>query len=326
VSGLFEVALLAAVLLAASTWVVVVIAAPRSASRSGSARRRTLVGRAWLYAVVWVPPVVLLGALLPGLLGALIQWGDHCFTHGHHHHHLCLLHPPHATGDPRIWVLSVGLLVPAMLAWLGCAWRGLSLRRLARTLIATSRKTSQFEHAGVDVRVLDSDEPLALTVGFRVPTILVSSGLLTRASRSTLEVVLAHERAHVQRNDSRLAWLDRFAAALLPHAAAAPLLEQLALAREQFCDTAAAQHVGDPLLVARALTEVARLGMREPGVGVGVGMGSGALEARVLHLLEPPAPTRRAWLWPAVLLATLVLAGAGPLHGVVEHLITSLLH
>jgi Zn-dependent protease with chaperone function len=324
VSGLFEVALLAAVLLAASTWLVVVIAAPRSASRSGSARRRTLVGRAWLYAVIWVPPVVLLGALLPGLLGALIQWGDHCLAHGHHHHHLCLLHPPHATGDPRIWALTIGLLVPAMLAWLGSAWRGLSLRRVARTLVATSLEATQFEHVGVDVRVLDSEEPLALTVGFRVPTVLVSSGLLARVSGQTLEVVLAHERAHVHRHDSRLAGLDRFAAALLPRAVAAPLLEQLALAREQACDTAAAQHIGDPVLVARALTEVARLGMRVPKVGVG--MTSGALEARVLHLLEPPAPTRRAWLAPAVLLAALVLAGAGPLHGVVEHLITSLLH
>jgi Zn-dependent protease with chaperone function len=324
VSGLLEVALLAGVLLAASTWLVVVFAAPRSGSRSDSARRRTLVGRAWLYAVVWVPPVVLLGALLPGLLGALIQSGDHCLAHGHHHHHLCLLHPPHATGDLRIWALSIALLVPAMLAWLGCAWRSLSLRRLAQTLVATSREATQLERAGVDLRVLDSDEPLALTVGFRVPTILVSSGLLARVSGQTLEVVLAHERAHVRRNDSRMAWLDRFAAALLPRDVAAPLLEQLALAREQACDAAAAQQVGDPLLVARALTEVARLGMRVPEVGVA--MSSGALEARVLHLLEPPAPTPRAWLGPAVLLATLVLAGAGPLHGVVEHLITSLLH
>lgn len=319
--GLVEVASLAAVLLIAITWVVVGLFAPRVAASSASPLRRAVVARAWLYAVLWVPPLVLFAAFLPGLFAGLGEHGDHCLAHGHgHHHHLCLLHPPHATGHWLTWVAPLLVAIPAVAASLRWAWRDRWQRRLARTLVATSRP-SQF---GADVRLLDQSEALALTVGGPSPTILLSSGLLDRVSARVLEVVLAHERAHVSRGDIRLARLDRLVAALLPRAVAGPLLDQITLAREQACDAAAVERVGDPAVVARALTEIARLGMRPPATGVSVA--SGALEARVLHLLEPPLPTRRIWLLPSLVFAALVLAGAGPVHGAVEHLITFLLH
>jgi Zn-dependent protease with chaperone function len=320
-SGLHEIAILAGVLLVAITWLFVLLFAPRTSSGVRSPGRRALVARAWLYAVLWVPPLVLSASFMPGLFGLLIERRDHCLTHGHgHHHHLCLLHPPHATGHPLVWAACLGLALVFVSALLRCAWRGRSQRRLARALIATSRPSQ----LGARVRLLDCREPLALTVGVRAPMILLSTGLIELASARTLEVVLAHEHAHVARGDTRLAWLDRIAATLLPRSVAAPLLEQITLAREQACDAAAAQQVGDPVEVARALTEVARLGLCVPATGVS--MASGALEARVLHLLEPHAPTRHAWLMPALLILALVIAGAGPVHGAIEHLITFLLH
>jgi Zn-dependent protease with chaperone function len=264
---------------------------------------------------------VLFAALLPGLFGAWSEHGDHCLAHGHgHHHHLCLLHPPHATGHWLTWVAPLLVAVPAAVVLLRWMWRGRGQRRLARTLVATSRPSQ----LGADLRLLDRAEPLALTVGVRSPTILLSTGLLERVSARALEVVLAHERAHVARGDTRLARVDRLAAALLPRAVARPLLDQITLAREQACDAAAVERVGDPVTVARALTEIARLGLRAPATGVSVA--SGALEARVLHLLEPPSPTRQAWLVPSSVFVALVIAGAGPVHGAVEHLITFVLH
>jgi Zn-dependent protease with chaperone function len=320
VSGLHEIAVLAGVLLVVITWLIVSLLAPRSTFRTGSPGHRAFVARAWLYAVLWGPPVVLVASFLPGLFGMLIERGDHCLTHGHAHHHLCLLHPPHATGHPLIWAASSGLALVVSIALLRCAWRGRAQRRLARALVATSRPSQ----LGEGVRLLDCREPLAVTVGVRSPTILLSAGLIESATARTLEVVLAHERAHVTRGDTQLALLDRIAAALLPGSVAAPLLEQITLAREQACDAAAVEHVGDPVEVARALTEVARLGLCVPATGVSVA--SSALEARVLHLLEPPVPTRHGWVVPVLLLISLVVAGAGPVHGAVEHFITFLLH
>jgi Zn-dependent protease with chaperone function len=321
-SGLYEIAILAGVLLVAITWLSVSLLAPRGTSRTGSPAHRAFVARAWLYAVLWVPPVVLLASFLPGLFGLVIEQGDHCFTHGsdHHHHHLCLLHPPHATGHPLGWAAPLGLALMVAVVLVRCVWRGRVQRRLARALVASSRPS----RLGGDVRLLDCPEPLAVTVGIRTPTILLSTGLIEFASKPTLEVVLAHERAHVRRGDMWLARLDRLAAALLPRSVAAPLLEQITLAREQACDAAAVEQIGDPVEVARALTEVARLGLCVPATGVS--MASGALEARVLHLLEPPAPTRHGWATPVLLIVALVVAGAGPVHGGIEHLITFLLH
>ena len=321
-TGLIEVGLLAMAMLAMGTWVVVVLAAPRSLARESSPRRRAWIGRAWLYAILWAPPVVLLGALSPGLLAALGGHGDHCLTHGGgHHHHLCLLHPPHATGQASVWLACSLVLVPAAIALLRRTWLDRAHRRLARTLVDTSQPACLPAHP--DVRLLDQPESLALTVGLRRPTILVSSGLLERASPRTLEVVLAHERAHVHRRDAWLARLDRLVASLLPRRVAGPLLDELTLAREQACDMQAAAQVGDPLLVAQALTEVARLGLHAPDVGVA--MAASSLELRVRHLLDPPTADPRTWMLPAMLL-TVLLAGAGPLHGAVEHLVTFLLH
>jgi Zn-dependent protease with chaperone function len=324
-SGLLEVSILAGVLLAVITWLIVVSFAARSLARSGSPGRRAFVARAWLYAVLWVPPLSLLASFTPGLLGMWIEHGDHCLTHGGgHHHHLCLLHPPHATGHPLIWALPLSLAVPVAFVLLRCAWRGREQRRLARMLVATSRASQVGELQGANVRLLDRREPLALTVEARTPTILLSIGLLEHASERTLDVVVAHEHAHVTRGDLRWARCDQTAAALLPRGVAAALLEELTLARELACDAAAVKRVGDRVEVARALVEVARLGMRVPATGLSVT--SGALEARVLHLLEPPTPTRRSWLVPAALFTALMIAGAVPVHGAVEHLITLLLH
>jgi Zn-dependent protease with chaperone function len=309
------------VLLVAITWLIVCLLAPRTAG-AGTPGRRAFVARAWLYAVLWVPPVVLLASFLPGLFGMVVEQSDHCFSHGsdHHHHHLCLLHPPHATGHPLSWAAPLGLVLVVGIVLVRCAWRGRSQRRLARALVATSRPSQ----LGDGVRLLDCREPMAVTVGIRPPMILLSTGLIELATARTLEVVLAHERAHVRRGDTRLARVDRLAAALLPRSVAAPLLEQITLAREQACDAAAVEQIGDPVEVARALTEVARLGLCVPATGVS--MASCALEARVLHLLEPPAPTRHGWVAPVLLFSALVVAGAGPVHGAIEHLITFLLH
>ena len=316
-TGLVELLGLAGVLLAALTWIVVGLFAPRTVAAPQPSQ--ALAARMWIYAIVWAPALLLGAALLPGLLALLGQRGDHCLAH-EHHHHLCLLHPPHATGLGWTWLVPA-VVVGGVGVWLlGRAWLDRGPRRLARTLVATSRP-SPF---GPDVRVLDQPEPLALTVGISSPTILVSTGLLDQVGPTTLAVVLAHERAHVARHDTRKAWLDRVFTSLLPRELGAALLARLGLARELACDAAACEQVGDPIAVARALTEVARLGMRLPASGLSIV--SAALPARVRHLLDPRPPTRSAQCAPLVVVAALVLAGAGPLHGVVERLISFALH
>lgn len=320
--GLLEAGMLAGTLLAAATWVFVVLFAPGATANDGatSATRRLLVSRAWLLAPLWVPALLVASAMVPGVVAALAQHGDHCLLHGGHHHHLCFLHPPHTADNPVAWLVPLALFAPAAVLLGLCVRRALAEWRLARSLAATSRPSE----LGPDVRVLDRAEPLALTLGWLRPTVLISEGLLSRATQRGLEVVLAHERAHIERGDTRHALVDRLAASLYPRAVAGPLLARITLAREQACDALAAQRAGGPLAVAETLAEVLRLGMSAP-VG-SISVTSGAVESRVAFLLNPPAPERRWWIVLVIVVASLAAAGTGPVHTVVERLITFLLH
>ena len=78
--GFLEIAALASVLAIAATWLVVVLFARRPEDAAASPSRRAFSARAWLYAVFWVPPLVMLGALLPGLFGALTERGHNLQT------------------------------------------------------------------------------------------------------------------------------------------------------------------------------------------------------------------------------------------------------
>lgn len=320
--GLLEVGALAGTMLAAATWVFVLFFAPGPSApdAASSPTRRLLVSRAWLFAPVWVPALLVVSAMVPGVIGALAQNGDHCLAHGGHNHHLCLLHPPHAAESILAWLLPVSLLMPVVWVFLRSVFKVVAELRLARALVGMSRPSG----LGPDVRVLDQAEPFAVTVGWRRPAILVSEGLIRGVTQRGLDVVLAHERAHLERGDTRYALVDRLAARILPRAVGDPLLERITLAREQACDAIAARRAGGPLAVAETLAEIVRLGMRAPAVGVSVA--SGAVETRVEYLLSPPRKGRR---WPVVLIAVvaaLAAAGTGPVHTAVEQLVTLLLH
>lgn len=318
--GLLEVLLVAATLLAALTWAAVGLLAPRCAPEGGSARRRLLLARLWLHAPLWLPGVALLATLVPGVLGNMLGWGDHCLTHVDHHHHLCLFHPPHAARHVISWLVPLVLGLPVALMLGRGLWQARSWWRLTRTLVAASKPST----LGANVRLLERPEPVALTVGWWRPVILLSQGLIDQVKPGTLQIILAHERAHVARHDTRQALLDRFAASLLPRAARERLLRDVSLAREQACDAIAADQLRNPLQVAAALTEVARL--RMVALAPGLSVASSSIEARVLHLLHPEEDRwQRALLAPVTILMVL-MAGAGPLHTVVERLVSLLLH
>ena len=318
--GLLEVTLVVGTLLAVLTWVGVVFLAPSRAMGSSSPARRLIMSRLWLYAPLWVPLLILAAALIPGIVGVILDQSDHCLLADGHHHHLCLIHPPHAANHLASWLLPLTLIVPVALIFSRCGVRAWREWRLTQALVASSRPSS----LGQDVRLLDQPEPVALTVGWRRPTILLSIGLFDSVSPATLRVVLAHERAHITRADTWFALCDKFPAALLPSAVWHPLVREIALAREQACDAIAARREGGPLTVAAALTEVARLGMAAPAYGISVV--SSPLEARVTHLLHPPQESRRWMLMPFACVTVLLAAGLWPVHSLVEPLVSLLLH
>lgn len=298
--GLLQIALVSAMVLALITWSIVV------------ATRREPQSLGWWLAPWWAPFVVLLGALLPSL-GGVFGVADHCLAGpGHHHHHLCVLHPPHAASGPAPWWALLALSAWVVARMVRAANVARRQWRTGRQLAATARPST----LGDDVRLLDDEAPLALTID---RTIVVSRGLVERARPETLEVVIAHERAHAARRDGWRAAITHVLAAVYPRAVAARMQRALVEAREAACDDAAAALHGR-LQVAAALTEVARLRLSARGVSVA----AGSLEARVRRLLDPSPTTPRPTTWIA--LALLVLVGAGPGHEWLEKLVHVLVH
>ncbi|MBI2238462.1 MAG: M56 family metallopeptidase, partial [Actinobacteria bacterium] len=162
-----------------------------------------------------------------------------------------------------------------------------------------------------EVRVLTAQEPVAYTTGLIHPQTVVSTGLLQALDDRERAAVLAHERAHARRNHT----LALFAASLISRAfgfipSVRSSLTFVVTALEATADEVAARHVGDPLVVAQALTSLAKQGLQDPRTAPG--MATGNLTYRVRRLTRG-RPIRRSGplAGVAVLLAIASLAAQG---------------
>jgi beta-lactamase regulating signal transducer with metallopeptidase domain len=211
------------------------------------------------------------------------------------------------------------VLAPAAWVIASCANRGWTEWNLARTLNAISRP-SDF---GSDVRLLDRPEPVAITVGWRAPTILLSTGLVEELSQPSIDIIIEHERAHIDRRDTWFALIDRMAAGLLPRASGRALTSQILIAREQACDAIAAARTDGKQAVACVLDEVLRI---QSAPGAHKANTTEPIAARIDRLLHPPAPRCLAWASPLAFFALGLALGAGPIHAAAERVVGLLLH
>jgi len=268
-----------------------------------------------------LPALLLVVCFAPGLLGALGLSEDHCLLHPEHAH-LCLVHPG-------------AMLTPALAAWLGIGAVGLArlgleeagcVARARRWLVGFRGAT--VGHASGVVWIAAA-RPLSFVAGLLRPRIHVTTALARALPPSQLEAVLAHERAHVRRRDP----LARLAARALSRAqiprVRRALLAEHALACEQACDAAAAQCVGDPLVVAEAILAVERLISRDPAAAPveHPAFGESSVAERIEALLASEA---RSWAPAVISVATvaslLALAAlAGHVHHATEHVLGQLL-
>jgi len=280
-------------------------------------RHRAGVALAAAAAPSVVPTLLVLACLEPGLAGLAGWHRDHCLSHADHLH-LCVVHATAALHAP----------VATILVLAGAAF-GAVLGRGIRELVRTRRyvaalRCSAGPALGAGFRIVASAHPFSLATGLVRGEIWVSSALVAALSKEELDVVLMHERAHVERRDP----LRRAAAAALSFPlgprARRSVLSELALASEQACDEAAARSLGARLRVAEAILAAERLAgaaVRSTLAGLPA-FGGSAVRRRIASLLEaePAAPALLAPLRIAFFLAVgaLVLV-ADPLHHATEH-------
>lgn len=234
-----------------------------------------------------------------------------------HCHAACAPHVPAVLDDIIEWgALTWAALLGGSLLFFICT-RVLQARRLGQILNFVA------SGSGAAFSVVDSSEPLAVSMGLFRPKVLISNGLMQSVSRAELTAIVEHEQAHCRRRDN-LKKLLAFCGTI-PSLLRKRLRADLDLALEQCCDAAAARALGDPPLVAQTLIRVqklARQGAREDRSGF-----DGAnIEARVNALLQPPAEFANPGLVVVLAVAVigLIMLTPAPLHHQIEKLLDGL--
>lgn len=174
---------------------------------------------------------------------------------------------------------------------------------LVRGAISTSR--ARVRDGGLSGRlagggslfVLPVETPMAYSLSSGGGQIVVSRGLFGALDITELRAVLLHEEGHVRSRDHRkilVVRAIRYALALLPAVgAAADAVEQ---AMEEAADEHAASRLGDPAVVASALSKAALSGLETPAGALGLTTEIDVL-GRVHRLLEPPlVPQWMPWV------------------------------
>jgi beta-lactamase regulating signal transducer with metallopeptidase domain/beta-lactamase class D len=141
------------------------------------------------------------------------------------------------------------------------------------------------------VKVLESSlVSVPTAVGWLRPAILLPASAFTGLTPQQLEAVLAHELAHVRRNDYLVNVLQTGVETLLfYHPAVWWVSRQIRAEREHVCDDMAVRVTGDAMTYARALTRIERLRTTAPRLAMAADGGS--LKSRVSRLVEgPPSP------------------------------------
>lgn len=180
----------------------------------------------------------------------------------------------------------------------------LSTGRTLRRIIRVRRPAS-----APGVVVLPSDLPTAYAVPGRPGHVVISRGMLRQLSPEERRVVLAHEAAHLTRRHHRYVWAADLASAALP--VLRPLRQRVRYATERWADEDAVDHVGDRMLVARAISRAALVqhDALVPGV---LGVAGPSVPARVDALLADHRPP------PSAAMAALAAAGLALVLGVLS--------
>lgn len=149
-----------------------------------------------------------------------------------------------------------------------------------------------------------SDDPIALALPGRSGGVVLSQGLRASLTRPELQVVIAHEQAHLRHRHHRYLAASSICAAIIP------LLRRtdrsLRFAIERWADEDVAIKIRDRRLVART---IARVALPASGASVTPALSDVGVVARVEALLEdPPPPSRAAG---AAMLTAASIAGSG---------------
>lgn len=147
------------------------------------------------------------------------------------------------------------------------------------------------------VRVLRSTVVrVPAVIGWLRPVVLIPAAALAGLSGRQLELIIAHELAHIRRADYLVNLLQVFIETVLfYHPAVRWMSNRVRQERELCCDDAVIATCGDTLTYAQALTELEV--QRQAGFQTALAASGGQLSTRIYRMLERPVPRRTTLIW-----------------------------
>jgi len=205
-----------------------------------------------------------------------------------------------------LWILGVALFSLRLLReWLGAR------RLVARSVPAPGVFQDAADRLGRAlgvrrlVRLLESGAvTVPSVIGFVRPAILLPASAMTGLTPAQLEMILAHELAHIRRHDFLVNLLQAVVETLLfYHPAVWWISRRVRAERENCCDDLAVAVCGNPLQYAQALTRLEEL--RAEGLSLAMSADGGSLLERVRRIAGAAGRTRGPGLRGAAALSAL---------------------
>ena len=216
-----------------------------------------------------------------------------------------------------IWLAGVVLLSSRLLV----SW--MRARRLARDGAEEASEQWQLVAARLSdalglrraVRLVESAAvEVPSVIGSLRPVILIPASALTGMTPDQIEMVLAHELAHIRRHDFFVNLLQAMVETLMfYHPAVWWMSRRVRIERENCCDDLAVAVCGNPLQYARALTRLEELRAHAPAMTVAANGGS--LIERIRRLVAERAESTGSssrWAAAVAMLSIVVIALAVP--------------
>jgi TonB family protein len=227
-------------------------------------------------------------------------------------------------------IVPIALLWPLLSLYLGitiysairlaCSLNiALGLSREARAITLTPEQSELWDRCKRSfalpvVRVESSRRirgPVAL--GFRKPILLFPEGFIERCEPQDLLAALAHECAHVQRNDFAKNLVYEAASLIVAfHPAVWFIKSQIAQTREMICDATVAETFAEPRSYAHSLVRLAELVAAVPRIPASPAVGifdANILEKRIMTINAKQRPSSVLLRASYVLSATLLFFG-----------------
>lgn len=189
-----------------------------------------------------------------------------------------------------IWRLdAVHLPIDITASVLLLAFAALAVATAVRRLraLAEAHRTARDCQSDSELLVLRDERPIAHALPGRPGRIVVSTAMLSALAPAERRALLAHERAHLAaRHHLFVAAVDVFAAA---NPVLRPLTATIRFTTERWADEAAARHIGDRAVAARAVGKAALAGRDLLRPRIALAATTGPVPRRVAALLTAPA-------------------------------------